>query len=33
MADKKTAKPKSQKLEKKNSPVYAHPIGPGKLPS
>ena len=33
MAEKKSAKPKSQKLEKKNSPGYSHPIGPGKLPS
>lgn len=32
MADKKTAKPKSQKLEKKNAPMLANPIGPGKLP-
>jgi hypothetical protein len=33
MAEKKTAKPKAQKLEKKNSPYSSHLIGPGKLPS
>jgi len=34
MADKKTAKPKAQKLEKKNSPYIAKNLqGPGKLPS
>lgn len=33
MADKKTAKPKAQKLEKKNSPYVAKTLqGPGKLP-